>query len=218
MDYNYALIIRVMYDLADSQQEQYFRLVSGPPIDDPLGEFKTRIVSWNLPAPQPSIAELEAYAQTPAYWERLGSRLKTQAEIQVNAWANEKVMTLKILEPELFYVAMVANVAFRLLDWNMSGRPESLDVSRFLVTHSEAQAYREAHAGKGTAEESITALDLLRIQEGRWLQMQQVFASVVFERRLALEKIKLATVGEGLEAELDAILDGLQLAQSDNGA
>jgi hypothetical protein len=36
--------------------------------------------------------------------------------------------------------------------------------------------------------------------------MQQGFAALVYKRRLALEKIKLAPVGEGLEAELAAIL------------
>jgi hypothetical protein len=129
--------------------------------------------------------------------------LKAEAVAQVNTWANKRVMSLKILEPEMFYVAMVANVAFRLLEWNSLGKPEDVDPVRFIVTHAEAQAYSE------TSAPGMTPADLLRLQETRWNQMQQGFAAIVYKRRLALEKIKLAEPGEGLEAELAAALAGL---------
>jgi hypothetical protein len=160
------------------------------------------IAVWNRPEPQPSWAELEAAWL--AWQAGAPDRAKAAAEAKVNAWANQMVMSLKILEPELFYVAMVSNIAFRLLEWNSLGKPEEVDPVRFIVTHAEAQAYAE------TSAPGMTPADLLRLQESRWNQMQQGFAEVVYKRRLALEKIKLAQPGENLEAELAAILAELQ--------
>lgn len=158
------------------------------------------ITLWNLPDPQPTLAELDEYAVSPEFLAAWGGRLKAEAERQVNDWANQAVMALKILEPELFYVAMVSNIAFRLLEWNTLGKPEVVDPVRFVVTHAEAQAYAE------TSAPGMTPADLLRLQEQKWNQMQQGFAAIVYKRRLALEKIKLAQVGEGLEVELAAVL------------
>lgn len=173
-----------------------------------------RITMWELPDPQPTLEELEAYAATPEFQETRAIPLKAAAEARVNEWANQMVMAYKILEPELFYVAMVANVAFRLLEWNNLGKPEEVDPTRFIVTHAEARAYREAHAGQGDAEETMTPADLLRLQEERWNQMQQGFAAIVEKRRLALEKIKLAQPGESLPDALVAILAGLGTAET----
>lgn len=125
--------------------------------------------------------------------------LKVKAEAQVNFWANQAVMSLKILEPELFYVAMVSNIAFRLLVWNSLGKPEVPDPTRFVVTYSEAQAYSE------TSQPGMTAADLLRLQESRWTAMQTGFAAIVYKRRLALERIKLAQS----EADIETALAGL---------
>jgi hypothetical protein len=68
-------------------------------------------------------------------------------------------VALKILEPELFYVAMVSNVAFRLLEWNSLGKPTELDPARFMVTLAEAQAFAE------TSQPAMTATQLLSLQE-----------------------------------------------------
>ncbi len=157
------------------------------------------ITWWGSAEPQPTQEELDAYAHSPEYLAVWGAERKRVAEAEVNAWANEQVMALKILEPELFYVAMVANVAFRLLEWNSLGKPEEVDPARFVVTHAEAQAYAES------SQPGMTPADLLRLQEVKWNQMQQGFAAVVYKRRLTLERIKLAEVGPGLEAKLAAI-------------
>ncbi|MCQ3978072.1 MAG: hypothetical protein DPW09_31995 [Anaerolineae bacterium] len=143
---------------------------------------------------------MDAFAASPEYLAAWGARLKAEAEKTVNDWANQAVMGLKILEPELFYVAMVSNIAFRLLEWSTLGKPEEVDPIRFVVTHAEAQAYSE------TSAPGMTPADLLRLQEQKWNQMQQGFAAIVYKRRVALEKIKLAQPGEGLEAELAAAL------------
>jgi hypothetical protein len=131
---------------------------------------------------------------------------KAAAEEQVNRWTNQTILALKMLEPELFYVAMVSNIAFGLLDWNAQGRPDEPDPVRNVVTYSEVQGYREAHAGTGNPEEAMTVKDLLLLQEQRWGQMQQGLATIVYMRRLALEKIKLTQPGESLQEELAAIL------------
>lgn len=112
---------------------------------------------------------------------------------------------MKILEPELFYVAMVANVAFRLLEWNSLGKPEEVDPVRFVVTHAEVQAYSE------TSAPGMTPADLLRLQESRWNRMQQGFAAIVYKLRLALERIKLASVDENLPNVLAAVLVELEV-------
>lgn len=161
------------------------------------------ITWWGSSEPQPTQEELDAYAHSPEYLAVWGIERKRVAEAQVNLWANEAVMALKILEPELFYVAMVSNVAFRLLEWHSLGKPETIDPTRFIVTCAEAQAYAE------TSTPGMTPSDLLRLQEQKWTQMQQGFAAVVYKRRLALERIKLAEVGEGLETDLAAILADL---------
>lgn len=166
------------------------------------------ITLWTLPDPPPTFAELDAYAESPEYLATWGAKLKAEAEAQVNDWANQSVMTLKILEPELFYVAMVSNVAFRLLEWNSLGKPEEVDPVRFVVTHAEAQAYRE------TSAPGMTPADLLRLQESRWNQMQQGFATIVYKRRLALEKTKLAPVDESLSDALAAILAELDTVET----
>lgn len=134
------------------------------------------------------------------------AQLKEWAIGYVNQWANKRVMDMHILEPELFYVAMVSNVAFRLLEWHAEGEPQELDSARYIITHSEAQAYREAHAGHGTPEETLTPYQLINIQDGRWSQMQAAFASIVFDRRFALETIKLAPPGPDLPDRLSEIL------------
>jgi hypothetical protein len=135
---------------------------------------------------------------------------KAAAEEQITRWTNQTILALKMLEPELFYVAMLSNIAFGLLDWSAQGRPDEPDPVRHVVTYAEAQAYREAHAGTGNPEEAMTAKDLLLLQETRWNEMQQGFAAIVYQRRLALEKIKLAQPGENLEAELAVILAELR--------
>lgn len=121
---------------------------------------------------------------------------KELAESLVNTWANATVMALKIIEPELFYVAMVSNIAFRLLEWVQLGRPDEVDPGRFIVTASEAQAYAE------TSQPGMTPADLLRLQESRWTAMQQGFAAIVYKRRLALERIKLAVSEEEIASAL----------------
>lgn len=68
-----------------------------------------------------------------------------------------------------------------------------------MVTYAEAQAYAE------TSQPEMTPADLLRLQETRWIAMQQGFAAIVYKRRLALERIKLATS----EAEIASALSGL---------
>ncbi|MCL4301142.1 MAG: hypothetical protein KJ077_35750 [Anaerolineae bacterium] len=163
-------------------------------------DLVTVISKWTLPDPQPAIEELDAYAASPEYRTAWGARLKAEAEAQVNQWANEIVVRLKIIEPELFYVAMVSNIAFRLLEWNSLGQPEAVDPARFIVTHSEAAAYAE------TSAPGMTPAGLLRLQESRWTAMQQGFAAIVYQRRLALERIKLAPVDENLPAALAGVL------------
>jgi hypothetical protein len=204
MTTDYNTIIKTKYPAARGPFEpgQNFELTSTP---DEAGVYQTSITLWTLPDPQPTMAELEAYAASPDYLAAWGAKLKAEAETQVNDWANQSVMALKILEPELFYVAMVSNVAFRLLEWNQLGKPEEVDPMRFVVTHSEAQAYSE------TSVPGMTPADLLRLQESRWHQMQQGFAAIVYKRRKALEKIKLAQPGQELEAELTAILAELMV-------
>lgn len=162
------------------------------------------ITLWLLSDPQPTFAELDEYAVSPEYLATWGAKVKAGAEVQVNAWANAMVVAMKIIEPELFYVAMVSNIAFRLLEWNQLGQPDEVNPARFVVTHAEAQAYAE------TSQPLMTPAGLLRLQEQKWNQMQQGFAVIVYKRRLALEKIKLAQVGEGLEDELAAVLAGLE--------
>jgi hypothetical protein len=112
-------------------------------------------------------------------------------------------MAYHILEPELFYVAMIANIAFRLLEWTQLGKPETVDPLRFMVTHSEAQAYSE------TTVPEMTSADLLHLQEQRWLQMQQGFAGIVYVRRLILGQIELAPVDENLPAALAGLIASL---------
>ncbi|MBE7553773.1 MAG: hypothetical protein HS126_22130 [Anaerolineales bacterium] len=85
------------------------------------------IERWDIPSPQPTIAELEAYAASPEYLAAWSSRLKAEAEVQVNAWANQKVIEFKILIDELFYVAMIANIGFLSQKWVRLGRPAELD-------------------------------------------------------------------------------------------
>lgn len=170
------------------------------------------IERWDIPSPQPTIAELEAYAASPEYLAAWSSRLKAEAEVQVNAWANQKVIEFKILIDELFYVAMIANIGFLSQKWVRLGRPAELDPLEFVCIHAEAQAYRDSHAGRGDAESQITPYQLAGVQEQRWQEMQNGFAGIVYARRLALEQIKLAPVSEGLESLLADIIAGLDLA------
>jgi hypothetical protein len=202
---NYYDIIKIKYPAAmgigDSDNPN-FELMSVP---DEQGIYHTFISLWLLPDPQPTMEELHEYAISPEFLAAWGAKLKAEAERRVNDWANQSVMALKILEPELFYVAMVSNIAFRLLEWNSLGKPEEVDPIGFVVTHAEAQAYSE------TSVPGMTPADLLRLQESRWHQMQQGFAAIVYKRRKALEKIKLAQPGQELEAELTAILAELMV-------
>lgn len=206
---DYNLIIKAKYPAARGPFEpgQNYEIVFR--YDDETSQHVPEFRLWLLLDPQPTFAELDAYAASPEYLAAWGARLKAGAEAEVNAWANRKVMAYKILEPELFYTAMVSNIAFTLLEWNNSGRPTEPDPTRFITTYAEAQAYREAHAGQGDFEETITVQQLLMLQETRWTQMQNGFAAIVFTRRLALEKIKLATVDETLPDALAAILAAL---------
>lgn len=141
--------------------------------------------------------------------QEIAQALKAAAADQVNAWAEAKIIQSGILVRQNFYGAMIANVAFSLLTWNAEGRPAEPDTDRFITTYSEAQAYRDAHAGAGTPEENLTVQHLLQVQEGRWLQMQTGFAAILYARRYALEKIKLAATDETLPAALEAIMTGL---------
>ncbi|MBE7474347.1 MAG: hypothetical protein HS114_34890 [Anaerolineales bacterium] len=204
---DYYTLIKTKYPEARGPFEsgQNFELTSVP---DEVGVYQTVISLWTLAAPQPTLAELDEYAASPEYLAARGAKLKAEAEKTVNDWANQAVMALKILEPELFYVAMVSNIAFRLLEWNTLGKPEEVDVMRFVVTHAEAQAYSE------TSAPGMTPADLLRLQESRWNQMQQGFAAIVYKRRLALEKIKLAPVDENLPDAMAAILAELETVQT----
>lgn len=133
-------------------------------------------------------------------------RKKTTEKI-VNRWANQTVVSLKILEPELFYVAMVANIAFRLLEWSNLGKPQTgLDSNRFMVTYAETQAFAE------TSLPGLTVGGMLAIQESKWMEMQQGFAGIVYKRRKALEQIKLAPNDENLDATLEQIVADLESA------
>lgn len=192
-------------DLAEIIQFAYAGAVVGP-FAPPANVTLTgdQITYWGLAEPRPSIEELEAVGNSAEYWASVAGPLRSAAEAAVNAWANEAVMQLKILEPELFYVAMIANIALRLLEWNTLGKPEEVDPARFLVTIAEAQAYAE------TSAPGMTPADLLRLQEQKWGQMQQGFAAIVYQRRLALEQIKLAEPGENLGAELEAIIEQMK--------
>jgi hypothetical protein len=166
---------------------------------------------WDIPYPQPTIAELDAYAASPEYLAAWGAKLKVEAEAQVNTWANQKVIEFKILIDELFYVAMIANIGFLSTKWGRLGRPTELDPLEFVCIHSEAQAYRDSHVGLGDAESQMSAYALAGVQEAKWQDMQNGFAGIVYARRLALEQIKLAPVGEGLEALLADMVAGLDL-------
>jgi hypothetical protein len=163
------------------------------------GEDGIDIYLWLLSDPKPTVEELIEYANSPAYLAVWGAKLKAEADSQVNTWANQKVMDYHILEPELFYVAMISNIAFRLLEWTQLGKPAQVDPLRFMVTYAEAQAYSE------TTMPGMTAADLLRLQETRWLQMQQGFAGIVYVRRLVLGQIELAAVDEELPAALASL-------------
>lgn len=169
------------------------------------------ITLWDLPYPQPTIEELDAYVAGPEYLAEWGARLKTTAEAQVNAWANAKVIEFKILVDELFYVAMVANIGFLNTKWIQLGRPQTLDPLAFVCIHSEAQAYRDAHVGLSDFESQMSAYQLAGVQETKWQEMQNGFAGIVYARRLALERIKLAPVTADLEALLANIVADLDL-------
>lgn len=197
---SYADIIKAKYPEARGNFEPGTNFEVAKSLDDE-GHERHYFLLWNVPGhEQPTFAELNAYGASPEYLAAWGARLKAEAEAEVNKWANAMVVAMKIIEPELFYVAMVSNIAFRLLEWSTLGKPEEVDPVRFVVTHTEAQAYSE------TSAPGMTPTDLLRLQESRWNQMQQGFAAIVYKRRLALEKIKLAQVDEGLEVELAAAL------------
>ncbi|MCK6625503.1 MAG: hypothetical protein L6R45_10045 [Anaerolineae bacterium] len=196
----YADIIKAKYPEARGNFEPGTNFEVAKSLDDE-GHERHYFLLWNVPGhEQPTFAELDAYAAGPEYLAAWGAKLKTEAEAEVNKWANAMVVAMKIIEPELFYVAMISNIAFRLLEWNTLGKPETVDPQRFIVTHMEAQAYSE------TSAPGLTPTQLLAMQETKWGQMQQGFGMIVYKRRKALEKIKLAQVGEGLEAELAAAL------------
>lgn len=169
------------------------------------------ITFWLLADPQPTIAELDEYAASPEFLAAWGAKLKAQAEVRVNAWANQKVIDLKILIDELFYVAMIANIGFLSQKWVRLGRPTELDSLEFVCIHSESQAYRDSHVGLNDAEAQMSAYQLAGVQEARWQDMQNGFAGIVYARRLVLEQIKLAQVNEGLEALLADMVAGLDL-------
>lgn len=210
---DYSTVIKTKYGLSSNSD---FGLMHGPGklpllVPDETGNLvvpdhsnipnQIHIFYWNVPGvPEPTITELEKFAASPEYLILWGKKLKREAEIEVNQWVNTQVIALKILEPEIFYTAMVSNIAFSLLAWNAQGRPEELDPTQFIVTCAEAQAYAES------STPAMTPATLLRLQEEKWIQMQHGFATVVYKRRLALEKIKLATVDETLESVLAAIL------------
>jgi hypothetical protein len=169
------------------------------------------ITLWQLPDPQPTIAELDEYAASASYLASWGTKVKAGAEVQINAWANAKVIEFKILIDELFYVAMIANIGFLNTKWIQLGRPTNLDPLAFVCIHSEAQAYRDAHVGQADFESQISAYQLAGVQEAKWQDMQNGFAGIVYARRLALEQIKLAQISEGLEALLADIVAGLDI-------
>lgn len=205
---DYLGIIQAKYNLSTILDE------SGTPLTtlayDDQGQLF--IERWDIPYPQPTIAELDEYAASPEYLAAWGARLKAMAEMQVNAWANAKVIEFKILIDELFYVAMIANIGFLNTKWIQLGRPADLDPLAFICIHSEAQAYRDAHAGLGDFEAQMSAYQLAGVQEARWQDMQNGFAGIVYARRLALEQTKLAPISEGLESLLTDIVAGLDLA------
>lgn len=209
---NYYDIIKIKYPTAigigDSDSPN-FELMSVP---DEQGEYHTFISLWLLPDPQPTLAELEEYAESAEYLAAWGARLKAKAETQVNAWANQKVIEFKILVNELFYVSMIANIGFLNTKWVQLGRPAELDPLAFVCIHSEAQAYRDAHVGQADFESQMTPYQLAGVQEAKWQDMQNGFAGIVYARRLALEQIKLAPITEGLEALLADIVASLDLA------
>lgn len=121
---------------------------------------------------------------------------------QVDNWAEAQLLALGVFTPYLFYILKVANIALLLLDWKTQGEPENVDPVVFAVIHSEAAAYRDAHAGRGDVFENMSPADLLRVQQERRNQMQHALVPIDYGRRLALEKIALAGSVEQIAAAL----------------
>ncbi len=86
---NYSSVIVTKYPQAISYPNEGWNFIVeyGPPADNPAGEFEWRISLWQLPDPQPTIAELEAYAASPEYRAAALAQAKTVASEAVNAQA-----------------------------------------------------------------------------------------------------------------------------------
>lgn len=87
MDYVSIILCKYPAAIAFPDSDWNFEIENGPLPGDLTGPFKTRITLWNLPDPQPTIAELEAYAASPEYRAAALAQAKTVASEAVNAQA-----------------------------------------------------------------------------------------------------------------------------------
>ncbi len=124
-----------------------------------------------------------------AYAEQEGldfPALQAWATAEINRQAQEEVIRRGILTDQLFFVANVSDIGFLLTEWRGEGRPADPDPVKYYRAHREAAAYTE------TSDPTMTPAKMLTIWEAQWNWMRQAFADLNYERRLALERIKLA--------------------------
>lgn len=126
-------------------------------------------------------------------------KVRSWAIGEINRQAQAEVVRRGILTNELFFAANVSDIGFLVTEWRGEGRPSEPDPTKYYRAYREAAAYAES------SDPTMTPYKMLLTWEAQWNWMRQGFADLNYTRRLALERIKLATT----EADIAAALAGL---------
>lgn len=163
-------------------------------IPDESGELSPVITMWNLPDPQPTLQELDAYIASPAFAAARLAEAKTNAIEQVSQLAEiarSKVITVK--PGKIGEYVQKENEVKHWIDSGQKAIPLTFDQDDYPIAKSEAEAY-----GIDTAE-------MLQIWEAKINEWAIVSAHIAMTERAAILAIEAATTIEQVEMVLAGV-------------
>ena len=170
-------------------------------------EFTYKIVMWNLPDPQPTIGELEEWAQTPAYKNILFVSLIQRAKTEIDATVSQAIVKYKVSTDLTPILARYARNQELYAMWVQMAKPSDPDPVLFKYAYDESAVYAQFNHPYGTVTALLAAW-------GQQAHLMDAASSTPYfvARREALLRLSALTPDDPIEQAIDVILTDLKQA------
>lgn len=192
-----AKVIEAKYPNSDTSYDGNVRLVEVDGI--------VSITKWDLPDPQPTIEELEAWAQTPAYKNILFVSLIQRAKTEIDAVVSQAIVINKVSTDQTPILARYARNQELYAMWVQMAKPSDPDPVLFKYAYDESAMYAHYNHSYGTVTALLAAW-------GQQAHLMDVASSEPYfvARREALLRLPALTPDDPIEQAIDVILTDLK--------